>query len=106
ASSKDGGLKVGDHFVLVDYLDDCERHPPSMSSPPDPPCTPTESARRTIPAVVTGLIAPNDVNDPWWPQNPTMYFSGQPPYDGAPIGAAILVPAASMDGAFGALFPN
>jgi hypothetical protein len=106
ASSKDGGLKVGDHFVLVDAFDDCERHPPSMSSPPDPPCTPTIGARREIPAVVTGLIAPNEANDPWWPEGTATYFAGQPPYDGAPSGAAIIVPSASMDGAFGALFPD
>ena len=46
-----------------------------------------------IPAVVTGLIAPNDPKAPWWAENPNTYFAGQPPYDGAPIGAAILVPS-------------
>ncbi|MHB8574302.1 MAG: ABC transporter permease [Dehalococcoidia bacterium] len=106
AGSASAGLHVGDHFQIVDVFDDCERHPPREGSPPDPPCTPVSTVVHKVPAVVTATIAPDDPNDPFWAEGTDNYFSGRPPYDGAPPGAAIFVPSGSMNGAFGALFPN
>jgi hypothetical protein len=99
-------LHVGDHILLGDTFDDCERHPPRMDQPPDPPCTPHTTVRLSVPAVVAALVAPSNPDDPLWVDGTASYFAGRAPIiqQGAQIPA--FVPMGTMQGAMSALFPE
>lgn len=106
AKTSANGLVVGDQVSIVDSFDDCERHPPRMNQPPDPPCTPKVSVKRTLPAVVTALVEPLDPNDPLWVNGANGYFSGEALYEGGRKGVAAFLPIAALDGPVGTLFAD
>jgi len=99
-------LHVGDHILLGDTFDDCERHPPRMDQPPDPPCTPHTTVQFTLPAVVSALIAPSNPDDWIWADGVESYFAGRAPIiqQGPQIPA--FVPIGTMQGVLSALFPD
>jgi len=99
-------LHVGDHVLLGDTFDDCERHPPRMDQPPDPPCTPHTTVQLSVPAMITALVAPSNPDDPLWADGASSYFAGRAPIvqQGPQIPA--FVPMGTMQGAMSALFPE
>src|SRR5205085_1504283 len=73
------GVKAGDHILLGDSFDDCERHPPDPNAPPDPPCTPHATVVSSVPALVTAIVEPADPKDPFWAGSIDDYFVAPPP---------------------------
>jgi FtsX-like permease family len=100
------GLAVGDHILLGDVFDDCERHVIGPDQPPDPPCTPHTSVSRSVAAVVTGLVAPLSDDDPFWADGIGAYFAPTPATATNGSGAPLFMPAATLTGPFGDLFPS
>lgn len=99
-------LQVGDHLLLGDLFDDCERHPARPDQPPDPPCTPHTVVQRTVPAVVTGLVEPINANDPFWADGDNAYFAATPASDSNGPGVPIFMPFATFTGPFADRFPD
>ncbi len=99
-------LQVGDHVLLGDTFDDCERHPPRMDQPPDPPCTPHTVAQLSLPAVITALVAPASADDAVWIDGVSSYFAGRPTIVNQGPQIPAFVPAGTMRGALAALLPE
>ena len=72
--ARDYGIAAGDRFNIVDTYDECDREPlPPPGGPPPPPrppCGPTIQIARTIPLLVTGIVAPDDLASPFWSRVP------------------------------------
>ena len=99
-------LKVGDHILLGDVFDDCERHEPSPDQPPDPPCTPHTSVQRAVPAVVTGLVEPLKQDDGFWVGGAGVYFDLAPATSVNVQGVPVFLPYSTFVGPFADLFPG
>ena len=59
-------LDPGDHFLLVEELDTCDRIIPETELEPQPPCDLTAIVRYSVPAVLTGIIAIEDPDASFW----------------------------------------
>lgn len=68
------GLKVGDRFILQDFVDTCVRHFQADDAPPPPPCTPTATFSFGFPAVLTAIIEPTSETDRWWTLGARRFF--------------------------------
>lgn len=68
------GLKVGEAIQLYETYDTCERTIPPPDAPPPPACTPDAGVSFTFPAVITGIVEPLDVDDPFWVAPVSSYF--------------------------------
>ncbi len=106
AAAENSGLQVGDHILLADIFDDCERHPIREDQPPDPPCTPHTTVSRSVPAVISGFVAPIRTDDPFWADGINAYFAPLPPTLNNRAAVPVFIPAASLTGSFADLFPK
>ena len=58
-------LSPGDHFLLIEEIDNCDRIIP-QGLQPQLPCDLQVRARYSVPAVLTGIIAVEDENASFW----------------------------------------
>ena len=102
-------LKVGDTFRLVELFDDCQRFIPVEGDPPPPPpppCFHTIQVSHSFPAVVTGIVAPIDEEDPFWYPSARPFWT--PPgvmYPNTGPVVQMLMPEESLFGGIGGRFP-
>ena len=83
--ARDYGIEPGHRFNIRDGFDECDREPDPPPGgpppPPRPPCQPTLRVERTLPIVVTALVAPDDPQSHFWsrvPRSVTALYSGGP----------------------------
>lgn len=71
------GLSVGDSFVLAEMLNDCEQVVVEGDMPTLSPCPegqPAVEASFEIEAVLTGIVEPTDIEDPFWFEGERQYW--------------------------------
>lgn len=104
---KQSGMAVGDTFAFYEDFDTCERAlTPADAAPPPFPCKPQATVNFSYPAVLVGVIAPNDNADHFWVQGVGQYFDPTRPLDGAGPVLPMFTNESSLLNGFGSTHPG
>lgn len=108
AAARAAGVAVGDMVVMTQEFDNCERElPPEGIPPPPPPCPITERVEFTFSVLITGIVEPIDVQDPFWPGTTSRYFVPYfLPIEGVGPTVVLLTERDALVEDFGSRFPN
>lgn len=98
-------LQVGDEFLLIEEVDNCDRIIP-QGLQPQLPCDLTVKARYAVPAVLTGIIAIEDPDASFWSAASDRYVMPTPPIADSGLVAPMLAHVDAVLGDLAVRYPG